>query len=52
VREQKALRSDPRFAAAERQFATLAGFLAYCQHLPTRLFPLVRRLRSVREFRL
>jgi len=50
VREQQTLRSDPRFAAAERQFATLPGFLAYSRRLPTGLVALVRRLRAVREF--
>jgi hypothetical protein len=50
VREQKALRDDPRFAAAERQFATLPGFLSYCNGLPRGFFPLLRRLRALREF--
>ncbi|HME68460.1 MAG TPA: hypothetical protein VKM54_01145 [Myxococcota bacterium] len=50
VREQKTLRADPRFAAAECQFATLPGFLAYCNRLPEGFFALVRRLRAVREF--
>jgi len=50
VREQPRLRSDPRFAAAERQFATLPGFLGYCSRLPRHLVALARRLRTVREF--
>lgn len=50
IREQKGLRGDPRFAAAERQFATLPGFLAYCVRLPRGVRALLRRLRGVREF--
>ena len=50
VREQETLRANPRFAAAERQFATLPGFLAYCDQLPKGFLQLVRRLRAVREF--
>ncbi len=50
LREQGTLRREPRFAAAERQFATLPGFLAYSSRLPEGFFALVRRLRSVREF--
>ena len=50
VREQPMLRSDPGFAAAERQFATLPGFLAYSSQLPKGFGALVRRLRAVREF--
>src|SRR5262245_15817457 len=30
VREEQTLRSDPHYAAAERTFATLPGFIAYC----------------------
>lgn len=50
VREEQTLRADPRFAAAERTFATLPGFIGYCHTLPRGLFPLARRWRSVREF--
>jgi hypothetical protein len=50
IREQATLRGAPRFAAAERQFATLPGFLAYSSRLPPGFFALVRRLRTVREF--
>jgi hypothetical protein len=50
VREQPRLRRCPRFAAAERTFATLPGFLAYCHRLPRRLPALLARLRSVQEF--
>jgi hypothetical protein len=37
VREEQTLRSDPHFAAAERTFATLPGFIQYCNRLPTHL---------------
>jgi len=47
VREEQTLRADPHFAAAERQFASLPGFIAYCHRLPTRLPALWRRLRAL-----
>jgi hypothetical protein len=50
VRRQQTLRADPRFAAAERTFATLPGFIAYCNRLPSDWSTLLRRLVSVREF--
>jgi hypothetical protein len=50
VRGEQTLRGDPRFAAAERTFATLPGFFVYCRRLPTRAAALLRRLASVREF--
>jgi hypothetical protein len=46
----QSLRSDPQFAAAERTFATLPGFLAYCARLPRDLPALVRRARALRRF--
>jgi hypothetical protein len=49
VREQ-ALRADPHFAAAERAFATLPGYLAYCARLPRDLRSLWRRLRALDRF--
>lgn len=49
VREQSR-RSDPAFAAAEQTFATLPGFIAYCQVLPRGWRTLHRRLRRVSEF--
>jgi hypothetical protein len=49
VREQT-LRVDPHFAAAERTFATLPGFLAYAVRLPRRLPDLARRARALRAF--
>jgi len=50
VRAQQTLRADPRFAAAERTFATLPGFLDYCAALPAGARALGLRLRAVREF--
>jgi hypothetical protein len=50
VRQEQSLRADPRFAAAERTFATLPGFVAYCGKLPTGFGSLLRRLRSLHEF--
>jgi hypothetical protein len=50
VRQEQTLRGDPAFAAAERTFATLPGFLAYCNRLPTRFATLARRWRTVRSF--
>jgi hypothetical protein len=50
VREEQTLRSDPHFAAAERTFATLPGFIEYCGRLPTQPAALLRRLRSAQRF--
>jgi hypothetical protein len=50
VRAEQTLRRDPRFAAAERTFATLPGFLDYCSRLPRGAGPLARRMRRVRVF--
>ena len=50
VRAEQTLRTDPHFAAAERTFATLPGFIAYCNRLPQGVVALGRRLRSVRRF--
>jgi hypothetical protein len=50
VRQEQTLRADPRFAAAERTFATLPGFVAYCARLPAGFGALARRLHSVRQF--
>lgn len=50
VRQEQTLRDDPAFAAAERTFATLPGFLAYCNRLPTPFATLARRFRAVRAF--
>jgi len=50
VREEQTLRADPHFAAAERTFATLPGFIRYCHRLPTQPVQLLRRLRSTTRF--
>ncbi len=50
VRQEQTLRGDAHFAAAERQFATLPGFISYCNRLPRSIVSLVRRLRAVRRF--
>jgi hypothetical protein len=50
VRQEQTLRADPRFAAAERTFATLPGFLAYCARLPEEPRRLWRRLRTLHAF--
>ncbi|MCZ6464764.1 MAG: hypothetical protein O7A09_10555 [Proteobacteria bacterium] len=50
VRQEQTLRDDPRFAAAERTFATLPGFVDYCRKLPTRFSTLAPRFFRVREF--
>ena len=50
VREQQTLRADPSFLAAERQFATLPGFIDYCHRLPHRFTDLLPRLWRVRYF--
>jgi hypothetical protein len=50
VRQEQTLRADPRFAAAERTFATLPGFLAYCTRLPEEPRRLWRRLRTLDAF--
>lgn len=47
VRQEQSLRSDPTFAAAERLFATLPGFLSYCIELPRS--PLALALRFARR---
>jgi hypothetical protein len=50
VREEQTLRSDPHFAAAERTFAALPGFIEYCNRLPSSTWTLARRLRRVQRF--
>ncbi len=44
------LADDAHYQAAARSFATLPGFLAYCNRLPRGFRELRQRLRSVREF--
>jgi len=43
-------RADPHFAAAERTFATLPGFIAYANRLPRDLRTLHRRQRTLSKF--
>lgn len=50
VREAQTLRADPAFVAAERTFATLPGFLAYCNALPGDFPTLWRRQRRLDAF--
>ncbi|MDJ0866880.1 MAG: hypothetical protein QNK03_12280 [Myxococcota bacterium] len=50
VRREQTLRADPVFAAAERTFATLPGFVDYCNRLPRGWWAGLRRLRRVRRF--
>jgi hypothetical protein len=50
VRQEQTLRRDPAFAAAERTFATLPGFMDYCTQLPRGPLELLRRARRVRTF--
>lgn len=50
VREEQTLRADPVFAAAERTFATLPGFVRYCTRLPADPRALARRLYEVKAF--
>ncbi|HEY8514669.1 MAG TPA: hypothetical protein VIS07_04045 [Candidatus Binatia bacterium] len=50
VREEQTLRADPHFAAAERTFAALPGYIEYCNKLPRDLPTLVRRLLTVKRF--
>lgn len=49
VREQT-LRADPHFAAAERTFATLPGYLRYSARLPRDFRSLWRRMRALDRF--
>jgi hypothetical protein len=50
VRDEQTLRNDPHFAAAERTFARLPGFIAYCRKLPADLPSLARRLLTLKVF--
>ena len=50
VRTPDRLRADPHFAAAERTFATLPGFVRYCSQLPTGAGTLLRRHRATPRF--
>lgn len=50
VREEQSLRDDAAFAAAERTFATLPGFIRYCNGLPIGFADLFFRMRRVKTF--
>ena len=50
VRQEQSLRADPIFAAAERTFATLPGFLRYAAKLPSSPTALARRLFGQKQF--
>ena len=50
VREEQTLRADPHFSAAERTFATLPGYIDYCNKLPRDIPTLAHRLRTVTRF--
>lgn len=51
VRQEQTLRADPMFALAERTFATLPGFLGYCNRLPSSPLALMRRFVRREPFR-
>jgi hypothetical protein len=44
------LRDDPHYAAAERSFASMPGYIAYCNALPKRARALALRLAATRRF--
>jgi hypothetical protein len=50
VRAEQTLRADPHFAAAERTFASLPGYVAYCNRLPDDPWALLRRMRQLSAF--
>ncbi len=50
VRAEQTLRGDAHYDAAERTFATLPGFIAYCNQLPKGFGTLLRRHRRTRRF--
>ncbi len=50
VREEQSIRGDEAFHAAERTFATLPGFVTYCNKLPRGFGDLFFRLRRVKQF--
>jgi hypothetical protein len=51
VRMEQTLRADPLFAEAEKTFATLPGFLGYCNRLPSSPVALLRRFVRREPFR-
>lgn len=50
VREEQSIRDDEAFRAAELTFASLPGFVTYCNSLPERFGDLFSRLRRVKTF--
>jgi len=50
VRQEQTLRTDAHFSAAEQTFATLPGFIGYCNRLPSGAGLLLRRIRTVKRF--
>jgi hypothetical protein len=50
VRQEQTLRADPVFRAAERTFASLPGFMRYCNRLPDEFSALLRRSRELKQF--
>jgi len=50
VRQDQTLRADPHFANAEKTFATLPGYLAWCLSLPPTLAGLVQHRLTCRKF--
>lgn len=50
VRQEQSLRSDPSYCAAERTFASLPGYIAWCNALPADLPGLVRHRRTLPRF--
>jgi hypothetical protein len=50
VRQEQTLREDPVFRAAERTFASLPGFMRYCNRLPGEFGLLFRRSRALERF--
>jgi len=52
VREDQSIREDEAFAAAEQTFATLPGFVTYCNKLPKGFGELFLRMRRVKKFQI
>lgn len=50
VRSEQSLRIDPHYRAAEVTFATLPGYLDYCNKLPKSLPELLARYRGIDRF--
>ncbi len=50
IRQEQTIRDEPHFAAAEKQFAQLPGFISYAGELPQDAPSLLRHLRDVKRF--